>query len=216
MTGSNRPRAWRVAGIGLLALCLPAGILAEALLDQESGARKSGPPVVEPLSVLDVEGQAVRPLESPAAKAVVLVFVRTDCPISNRYAPEVRRLHERFADRGVDFWTVYTDPNESADTIRKHVREYGYPGRAVRDPGHALVKAAAARVTPEAAVFVPAAGGPRLVYHGRIDDRYVDFGRMRAAPANHDLEDALEALIAGRPAPRETAPAVGCFLSDPP
>jgi thiol-disulfide isomerase/thioredoxin len=169
-----------------------------------------------PLPVLDLFGQAVHPLESPSAKAVVLVFVRTDCPISNRYAPEVRRLHERFADRGVDFWTVYTDPDESAETIRNHMRDYGYPGRVARDPGHALVGAAAARVTPEAAVFVPAAGGPRLVYHGRIDDRYVDFGRMRAAPANHDLEDAIEAVMAGRPAPRETAPAVGCLLSDRP
>jgi hypothetical protein len=40
----------------------------------------------------------------------VLVFVRTDCPISNRYAPELRRLQDRFAPRGMAFWLVYPDP----------------------------------------------------------------------------------------------------------
>jgi thiol-disulfide isomerase/thioredoxin len=177
------------------------------------------PNVVETLldsrsAVFDLEGHAIRPLESPSAKAVVLVFVRTDCPISNRYAPELRRLSDRFAERGVEFWMVYSDPRESAETIAQHVREYGHPGRAVRDPGHALVRAAAATVTPEAAIFVPAAGGPRLVYHGRIDDRYLDFDRMRATPANRDLEEAIEAVLAGRPVTAASAPAVGCFLSD--
>jgi len=69
-------------------------------------------------------------------------------------------------------------------------------------------------VTPEAAVFVP--GGPRarLVYRGRIDDRYVAFGRVRAAPTTHDLEDAVAATLAGRPVPHDVTPAVGCFIPD--
>jgi peroxiredoxin len=188
----------------------------EALPDAVEKLLSRGPAAAEPLSVLDVEGHTVRPLEAPSAKAIVLVFVRTDCPISNRYAPELQRLHERFADLGVDFWTVYADPSESAEAIRAHLHDYGYPGGALRDSAHALVKAAAARVTPEAAVFVPASGAPRLVYHGRIDDRYVDFGHMRAAPTRRDLEETLEAIVAGRPVPMESAPAVGCFLSDLP
>ncbi len=76
------------------------------------------------------------------------------------------------------------------------------------------MKRAGARITPEAAVFVPGSGGPRLVYHGRIDDRYPELGRMRPAPTTRDLEDVLEAVLAGRPVPRDAAPAVGCFLAD--
>jgi redoxin len=144
----------------------------------------------------------------------VLLFVRRDCPIANRYAPEIRRLEQRFAREGVAFWLVYPDRDEPADAIRRHLRDFDLTARALRDPGHVLVRKAKARISPEAAVFVPAPGGARLVYHGRIDDRYVELGRMRKEATIHDLEEVLEAVVAGRPAPRESAPAVGCFLAD--
>ena len=81
---------------------------------------------------------------------------------------------------------------------------------------HALVEAAGARVTPEAALFVPGAGGARLVYHGRIDDRFVEFGRMRPAPTTHELEDAIAAVLAGKAVPRASAPAIGCAIPGAP
>jgi hypothetical protein len=163
--------------------------------------------------VTDLDGRPVDPL-ARGPRLAVLVFLRTDCPISNRYAPEIRRLGRHFAARGVAFWLVYPDRRESAKTIRGHLREFGLPFRAVRDPGHALVRRSGARITPEAAVFVPGPEGARLVYHGRIDDRYSALGRMRPAATTHDLEQVVEAVLAGRPVPRDTAPAVGCFLAD--
>jgi enediyne biosynthesis protein E4 len=163
--------------------------------------------------ILDLDEHAVDPL-AIEGRASVLVFVRTDCPISNRYAPEIRRLQERFAARGAAFWLVYADAAQPVDAIRAHLRAFDLPVRALRDSGHVLVRKAGARVTPEAAVFVPGDGGARLAYRGRIDDRYLDFDRMRAAPTTHDLEDALEAVLAGRAVPRETTTAVGCFLAD--
>src|SRR5262249_24959657 len=161
----------------------------------------------ETLALRDVDGREVRPLQEPAAAASVFLFVRTDCPISNRYAPEVRRLHERFAARGVVFWLVYPAPAESPEAIRAHVKAFGYPMRALRDPEHALTAAAGARVTPESAVYATSNGAARLVYHGRIDDRQVDFGRARPAPTRRDLEDVLAAVVEGRPAPVASAPA---------
>jgi hypothetical protein len=142
----------------------------------------------------------------------VLIFVSVDCPISNRYAPEVRRLDEKFAPRGVGFWLVYPDATTPAEAIRKHLQEYAYPIAAVRDPGQALVKQAKARVTPEAAVF---AAGRRLVYRGRIDDRFVDFGKERPAPTRRDLEEALEALLAGKTVSIPVTKAVGCYIPEP-
>ena len=159
----------------------------------------------------DLDGHRVDPFQAPDARVVVLLFVRSDCPISNRYAPEIRRIYDRFASHGVVFWLVYPDAQASAGEIRRHVSEYRYPGRVLQDPGHALVKLAQVEVTPEAAVFAP---GRRLVYHGRIDDLYVDWGRTRPAPTTHDLAAALEATLAGRPVPVAATRAVGCFLAD--
>jgi hypothetical protein len=81
----------------------------------------------------------------------------------------------------------------------------------LRDPGHDLVRRARATIAPEAAVFDRAGA---LLYHGRIDDRYVEIGKARTAAQSHDLEDAVSATLAGRPAPRREAPAVGCSLAD--
>jgi len=162
------------------------------------------------LRLLDLSGQSVDPLQSINAKAVVVLFIRTDCPISNRYAPEVRRLYEKFSASDVAFWLVYPDPDESVEMIRQHIKEYEYHLGALRDPSHALVKLAGVRVTPEAAVFVSG----RMVYRGRIDNRFVAFGRARPAPTTHDLERVLEAILKGKTVANETTTAIGCFIPD--
>jgi hypothetical protein len=84
---------------------------------------------------------------------------------------------------------------------------------ALRDPQHELVRATQATVTPEAAVFVAGPAGPRMVYRGRIDDPYVDFGRTRPAPTTRDLRAVLEAVAAGSTLTPRTTPAVGCFIT---
>src|SRR5688572_11526308 len=166
------------------------------------------------VELLDLEGRRVRPLDDPAARAFVFVLTSTDCPLSNRYAPELQRLHRRFAPAGVVFRLVYPDRSQLAEGIRGHLREFGYTFGALRDPEHNLVRTVRATVTPEAAVFVPGPRGPRLAYRGRIDDRYVDLGRARPAPATRDLEEILEAIVAGKPVPTRTTPAVGCFIPE--
>ena len=115
-------------------------------------------------SALNLDGARVDPLSISAGKIVVLVFVRTDCPISNRYAPVIQRISTRYADKAM-FWLVYPDKTESPEKIRQHAREHGYALPAFRDTQHALVKQSLARTTPEAAVFD---GHGRLLYHAGL------------------------------------------------
>jgi AhpC/TSA family len=164
-------------------------------------------------AVLDLSGAPLDPLPRAGAGPAVLVFVRTDCPIANRYAPELKRLHDRFVPKGLSFWLVYADSSETPELIRQHQRAFGLDFRAVRDPDHELVRAVQASVTPEAAVFTSGSSGPRLVYRGRIDDRYVDFGRARKAPTRHDLREVLQALADGASPEPRTTPAIGCAIS---
>jgi len=172
------------------------------------------PLVPAKIVVEDLQGHEVDPFAlDKDTKGVVFLFISTDCPISNRYAPTVARLWEEFHEKGIAFRLVYPHADLTIAEIQKHVKEYAYPCPALRDPKHLLVLKSQARVTPEAAVF-NAKG--ELIYHGRIDDRYVDFGKERTEPTRHDLADTLKALLDGKPAPQRTVRAIGCYIPDLP
>jgi hypothetical protein len=173
---------------------------------------RADPPARE-LTIETLDGTPVRPFTS-AARAWVFVFTRTDCPVAARYAPELQRLQERAVSAHVAFHLVFVDPAETGATVRAYLHDYGYAGRALRDPEHHLVHIAGATATPEAAVFVPSSDGPVLVYRGRIDDRYVDIGRVRPAPTRHDLDEVLTAVAQGQKLEPRSTPAVGCLIAD--
>jgi len=161
-------------------------------------------------TAFDLAGNPVDPLKSGGGKIVVLVFVRTDCPVSNRYAPAIQQLSEEHAAKAA-FWLVYPSKAESAEVIRKHQREYGYKIPALRDPRHVLVKESQVEITPEVAVF---STDRRLVYHGRIDNLYEDVGRTRSVATTHELQDAISAALGGKSLPVDATHAVGCYISD--
>jgi hypothetical protein len=166
---------------------------------------------VDALMLVDLDGNEIDVWGDGAAKATVAVFLRSDCPISNRYAPELRRLHDEFAPQGVRFLMVYVDPRETVEEIRSHREEYDDPGEAVRDPTHALVKLTGASVTPEAVVFDQQL---QRIYRGRIDDQFVELGKSRATATRHDLEEAIRATLAGETVAEAETDAVGCYIED--
>jgi hypothetical protein len=151
----------------------------------------------------------IDPLQGGNPVARVLIFVSNDCPIANRYAPVVKRLHERYAPRGIAFCFVHCDPTETDADIRAHDRDYRLDLPTLRDPHQSLVRPAKAEVVPSAAVFA-AEGG--LLYHGRIDDRFAEIGRERQEPTRRDLQEALESILAHRPIKVKATKAVGCYL----
>jgi hypothetical protein len=165
-----------------------------------------------PVQLPDLNGKSIDPFVSPAGtKATVLLFVSTDCPISNRYAPDVRRLHDRYANDGVVFRLIYPNPADSVDDIRDHLKSFSYPGTALRDLHHDAVRRAGVTITPEAAVYD---SHGQLAYRGRIDDRYSAVGVERATATRHDLRDAIAATIAGKPVTPRFTQAVGCYVAD--
>jgi thiol-disulfide isomerase/thioredoxin len=161
-------------------------------------------------TAFDLDGKPSNPVVQGSGRVVVLVFLRQDCPVSSRYAPVIQQISQHYR-RDASFFLVYPDKDESAQTIRKYLTDYGYHLPALRDPEHALVKEARAEITPEAAVFNREG---KLIYHGRIDNWYVEFGRSRPAPTTHELSDAIAAAIAGRPLANPAVKGVGCYISD--
>ena len=159
----------------------------------------------------DVEGiDHVFPA-APNAKATVVYFVTHDCPISNRYGPEIRRICDEYSPSGVRCVMAYVDPMIGVAEIQEHRRAYGATQPAVHDKNHFLANLAGATVTPESAVFDSTG---QLVYLGRIDNLYAALGTPRRKATEHDLRDALDDVLAGRTVSRPRAQAVGCFIPD--
>ena len=201
----------RLAGVGLAAAAAVAGFAVVAGFTPAAGGTENElhTGAAGTVTVPALDGTVVS-LLAPAdgVEANVLLFVMTDCPISNRYAPEVRRLHDEFAG-AVRFWLVYVDAHRPLEELRAHRASFGYPFAALRDADGALVAHAGATVTPEVAVFD---AEQRMIYRGRIDDRYVSFGVARRAPRTRDLQDRLRRLVAGEPLPFSETRAVGCYI----
>jgi AhpC/TSA family len=163
----------------------------------------------------DLNGQPITHLAAPGTEAIVLFFVASDCPISNRYIPEIQRIEGKFAAQHVAFWFVYPNVGETPKAVRQHEATYGVEGHILLDPHHKLVALTHAKVTPESAVLIPEHAGAetlRTVYHGRIDDRYLEIGRERPAATQHDLERAIVNVLQHRSVQPPDGPAVGCGI----
>lgn len=164
---------------------------------------------------LGLDGVPFNPLETTEAEVIVLIFLATDCPISNRYAPVVNRMYEAYKDKGIRFFGIYPMSSETTEDIRKHRKDFAYGFPALTDKAHCLVDQAEARVTPEVSVYRPSASGPGTwIYRGRIDDLYVDFGKWRRKPTQNDLTDTLDKILRGDPVVARRTRAVGCYIKE--
>jgi hypothetical protein len=162
------------------------------------------------IRLLDTDGHELRPL-APAGPASVLFFITNDCPVANSYAPEIQRICGEYAAKGVSCTLVYSDLTLDTAAIRKHHTEYGYPGTvpAVRDADHKLASATGATITPEAVVV---GKGGKVLYRGRIDNFYAAIGKPRRQATEHDLRQALDEVLAGKPVTHPQTPAIGCYI----
>ena len=164
------------------------------------------------LHAIDLQGREVERLATAGTRVVVLIFAATDCPISNRYIPEIARLNRELAAQDVAFWWVFPNPGDPLATVQKHVHDYSITTPVLIDSHQDLVRMAKVAVTPEAAVFAVKNGNLREVYHGRIDDRYIAFGKERPQATHHDLEEVIQATLAGRPIPQSHHGPIGCSI----
>jgi peroxiredoxin len=159
----------------------------------------------------DTDGVEHTPNEWEQAHAVVLFFVTTDCPLSNGYAPEMNRIEQAYAPRGVLFYAVQGDTTIPDEEVRRHAHDYGYRFPALLDPRQILAHRTGATVTPEAVVL---SGQGAVLYLGRIDNRVEDFGKTRVQATEFDLRDAIDAILAGQPVPHPRTRALGCAITN--
>ncbi len=138
------------------------------------------------------------------SKLAALMFISTQCPVSNAYNERMVKLHETFSSAGVRFVGINSNKAESPDEITSHCKEHGFKFLVLKDDANKVADAYGAQVTPE--IYVINQKG-KLLYHGRIDDN-----RSVSKVESRDLTSALEALLAGKEPPRSETKAFGCTI----
>jgi peroxiredoxin len=143
-------------------------------------------------------------------KAIVLFFVTIDCPVGNSYVPEMNRIRETYAARGVAMYAIQAETTIPEADVARYAREFRYSFPLLLDPTQTLVKLVNATVTPQAAILSPAG---KVLYLGRIDNRVEDFGKTRFQATHADLREALDAVLAGKAVPQPTTKSIGCAIN---
>ena len=92
------------------------------------------------LELPQVGGKVAKPFAATNVAAVAFIFMSTECPISNRYAPEVQRLQAKFSKTA--FWLVYPNRGESDQAVAEHLKEFRHTAPALHDPEHVTLMAA--------------------------------------------------------------------------
>jgi peroxiredoxin len=172
-----------------------------------AGLSVGGPSRLPDVVFNDLDGVPHHPIVPGERLASVLVFYWHDCPICNSYAPELNRICSRYTSFA--FYIVQVDPDLTPAAARQHAKEYDLKAPVLLDTQHRLVKLARATVTPQ--VVVMGKNGD-VLYSGRIDDLYTALGKKRSTATQHDLNEALDTITAGKRVKKRTTTAIGCLI----
>ena len=139
-------------------------------------------------------------------KAFVVVFVDTECSISNLYVPALIELHKQYGEKGVQFLAISASQQDSFTAVSAHAQEREIPFPVLKDFEQKAADAFAAKRTSEAFLL----DADRVIrYRGRIDDQY-GVGFRREKPSKGELTDALDQLLAGETVVTTQTEAAGC------
>ncbi len=176
----------------------------------ESTMLSLGTPAAD-FALPDTNGRTVRLGEFAAAKALVVMFLSNHCPFVKHIQSGIVALARDYQPRGVAFVAIAsndvgTHPQDGPAEMVREAQAAGYTFPYVFDATQQVAKSYRAACTPDFFVFDSA---HKLAYRGQLDsarpgnDRPIDGADLRAA---------LDSLLAGRPAPAQQRPSMGCNI----
>ena len=158
----------------------------------------------------DPDGQTHKSAELPGPKGLLVVVTCNHCPYALAVWPRIIRHARAFRDLGVN--TVAINPNihpdypeDSIPAMKEKIAEWGIDFPYLADESQEVAKALDAQCTPDIYLYDDSGS---LYYHGRIDDYWKDETKV----TSEELIPAVEAMVAGKPAPQPQHPTIGCSI----
>jgi len=144
------------------------------------------------------------------AKLLVISFTCNHCPYALGVEDRFIRMAGTYQSKGVAFVAISANdatkyPEDSFENMKARAQAKTYPFPYLYDESQSTAKAYGAICTPHVFVFDISR---TLIYEGRIDDNWKD----EAAVTSHDLRNALDAALAGKPVPHPQTNPMGCSI----
>jgi len=142
------------------------------------------------------------------AGILIVVFSCNHCPAAIGSENRMIQLYKDYKPRGVAMIVINSNedknhPEDSFEKMKDRACEKGFEFPYVRDESQDVAKAYGALRTPHFYVFD---AQRKLRYTGRMDDNPYD----ETKATQHDLRNALDALLAGETPPVELTNPLGC------
>ena len=152
----------------------------------------------------DYNGHEIRLSDYKHSKAIVIMFIATQCPISNDYNTRMTKLYEDYKNKDISFLAINSNKQESIEEIKDHSKKNGFQFPVLKDNNNIIADIFEASFTPEIYVLN---NNFELLYHGRIDN-----SRKEKKVESQDLRRALDEILAGKNVSVTKTKAFGCTI----
>lgn len=136
------------------------------------------------------------------AKVVVVVFTCNSCPVALDYEDRIIEFTKQYKDKGVAVIAVNQKSSEDIEAVKKRAEEKGFNFPYCYDKSQDAARAFGARVTPH---FFVLDKDRTIQYMGAFDDSAKE-------PKTHYVNDAVDALLAGKKPEKSETDAIGCGI----
>lgn len=169
--------------------------------------------IVEDFSLKNVDGKMVSMADYKDAKGFILTFTCNTCPYSVAYEDRLIALDKKYASKGYPVIAINPNspeakPDDSFEKMQVRAKEKGFTFPYMLDVGQKVYPVFGATRTPHMYVIAKTDKGHQVKYIGAIDDNYKD----ASAVTKRYIEDAVDALLAGKEVEVKTTKAIGCSI----
>ncbi|WP_276368247.1 thioredoxin family protein [Chryseolinea sp. H1M3-3] len=161
----------------------------------------------------NVDGKMVALSDYKSEKGVIVIFDCNTCPYSKAYNDRIIALDKKYSEQGFPVIAINANdaqisPGDSYDEMVSRAKKKNYTFPYLIDESQTVARAFGASNTPHVFVLQRIENTFKVAYIGTIDDN----SRDASAAKKKYVEDAVEALLNGKPVSTPNTKAIGCTI----
>lgn len=195
-----------------IVLFIVTSLMAAFTVAKTAGGYKVGD-IAADFSLKNVDGKQVALKDIKGAKGYIVVFTCNHCPYAQAYEDRIIALDKKY--RSLGYPVVAINPNDpkkvaedSFENMQARAKEKSYPFPYLLDEGQKVFPRFGATKTPHVYVLQKTDKGNKVAYIGAIDDNYEEESAVKVKY----VEDAVDALLAGKEIKVKETKAIGCSI----